>query len=119
MLDRVRRLLECDYEIVASVNDGIALLEAVQQYKPDVIVSDISMPRMTGFEAADRIRALGIASKLIFLTVQSSAAYLKKARALGANGYVLKIHAQEQLLPALNAIVQGRSYFSPELSGAR
>src|SRR5947209_16814968 len=104
MVEQVRRLLESDYDVVAAVHDGAALLEAAQQCKPDVIISDISMPRMTGFEALSRIRGLGIGSKLIFLTIQSSAAYLKKARALGADGYVLKVHAQEDLLPALAAV---------------
>jgi len=111
MVEQARRLLESDYDVVAAVHDGAALLEAAQQYNPDVIISDISMPRMTGFEAFSRIRALGIPSKLIFLTIQSSPAYLKKARALGEDGYVLKVNAHEDLLPALTAVIRGSTYF--------
>jgi len=116
MLEEVQRLLKDDYEIIASVEDGGALVEAAQRLKPDVIVSDISMPVMTGFEAAARIREAGITAKLIFLTVQSSAPYLKKARSLGADGYVLKVYAAEQLSIAVSIVLDGHSYVSPQLN---
>jgi DNA-binding NarL/FixJ family response regulator len=116
MLDEVRRLLKGKYEIVGAVEDGGALVEAAERLKPDVIISDISMPVMTGFEAAARIRAAKINARVIFLTVQSSAPYLKKARALGANGYVLKVYAQEQLAGAVSAVLAGERYVSPQLS---
>jgi DNA-binding NarL/FixJ family response regulator len=75
------------------------------------------MPVMTGFEAAAKIRAAGISTKIIFLTVQSSAAYLKKARALGADGYVLKVYTNEQLPIAICSVLTGAPYFSPQLTG--
>jgi len=116
MLQEVRDLLKRDYDVVATVENGTELLAAAQRLKPDLIISDISMPQMTGFEAAAKIRASGIESKLIFLTVQSSAAYVKKARALGADGYVLKVFVAEQLCPAVAAVLAGKDYFSPQLS---
>lgn len=116
MLEEVRNLLSEDYEIIGAVENGVDLVAAAQQLKPDVIISDISMPRMTGFEAAAKIRSCGLDSKLIFLTVQSSAAYLKKARSLGADGYVLKVFVAEQLRPAVDAVLAGKRYFSPQLS---
>jgi DNA-binding NarL/FixJ family response regulator len=73
------------------------------------------MPIMTGFEAASKIRALGLTTKFIFLTVQASAAYLKKARGLGANGYVLKVYSTEQLPTAVSRVLAGETYFSPQL----
>ena len=115
MLAEVRALLDEDYEVVGAVENGAKLVEAAKSLKPDLIISDISMPVMTGFEAAARIRECGLISKLIFLTVQSSAAYLKKARALGADGYVLKVYTNEQLLPAISSVLTGTPYFSPEL----
>ena len=115
MLDEVRALLNEDYEIVGAVENGQKLLEAAQTLKPDLIVSDISMPVMTGFEAAAKIRALGLPSKIIFLTVQSSAAYVKRARALGADGYVLKVYTNEQLPVAVSSVLVGNSYISPQL----
>ena len=115
MLDEVRALLGEDYEVVGAVENGEKLVEAASALNPDVIVSDISMPVMTGFEAAAKIRQLGIASRIIFLTVQSSTAYLKKARALGADGYVLKIYTNEQLPVAVASVLTGTPYFSPQL----
>jgi DNA-binding NarL/FixJ family response regulator len=118
MLDEVRRLLKGKCEIVGAVKDGGALVEAAQRLKPDLIISDISMPVLSGFEAVAKIRAAKIDSRFIFLTVQSSAPYLKKARALGADGYVLKVYANEQLPTAVAAVLDGRKFFSPELNGA-
>ena len=115
MLEEVRGLLEHDYEIVGAVANGESLVKAAQELKPDLIISDISMPRMTGFEAAARIRALGVQSKLIFLTVQSAAAYVKKARSLGADGYVLKVYSNEQLALAVSEVLKGNSFVSPQL----
>lgn len=115
MLEEVRALLGENYEVVGAVDNGEKLVEAASALNPDVIVSDISMPGMTGFEAAARIRQLGIASRIIFLTVQSSTAYLKKARALGADGYVLKIYTNEQLPLAVASVLSGTPYFSPQL----
>ena len=116
MLDEIRGLLDCDHDIVGAVNNGQALVDAARALNPDVIITDISMPVMNGFEAASRLRALGLGCKLIFLTVQSGRAYLKKARQLGAHGYVLKIHAHQQLPLAVSKVLTGETYVSPELS---
>ena len=115
MLDEIRSLLNEDYEIVGAVENGRKLVEAAQALQPDLIVSDISMPVMTGFEAAAKIRALGLPAKIIFLTVQSSAAYVRRARALGADGYVLKVYTNEQLPVAVSSVLMGNSYISPQL----
>lgn len=115
MLEEEQRLLQSDYQIVGSVEDGRALVEAAERLKPDVIISDISMPVMTGFEAIAKIRRSGSQAKIIFLTVQSSAPYLKKARALGAEGYVLKVYAAEQLSLAVSRVLTGSSFVSPQL----
>jgi DNA-binding NarL/FixJ family response regulator len=119
MLEELRSLLDSDYEIVGAVENGEKLVEAATTLKPDLIVSDISMPVMTGFEAAARIREAGISTKIIFLTVQSSSAYLKKARALGADGYVLKVYTNEQLPTAISSVLTGARYVSPQLTAGR
>jgi DNA-binding NarL/FixJ family response regulator len=113
MLEELRALLDSDYEIIGAVENGAQLVDAAIALKPDLIVSDISMPVMTGFEAAAKIRDSGIPTKIIFLTVQSSSAYLKKARALGADGYVLKVYTNEQLPLAISSVLTGTPYFSP------
>ena len=117
MLDEVRRLLEKDYEIVAAVQDGEQLVDAAFEHKPDLVISDISMPVMNGFEAAAKLRGLGLKTDIIFLTVQSTSPYLRKARSLGANGYVLKVYANEQLPLAVSEVLKGGSYISPQLNG--
>jgi DNA-binding NarL/FixJ family response regulator len=118
VLDQVRELLGHDHEIVDCVPDGKALLRAAQELKPDLIITDISMPEMNGFEAMEMLRALGYTSKLIFLTVQSGTAYVKKARSLGADGYVLKAHTNEELPQAVAKVVAGETYVSPQLKSA-
>lgn len=115
MHEEVRALLNGGYEIVGAVQNGKTLVEAAQELNPDLIISDISMPVMTGFEAAAKLRELGLAPKLIFLTVQSGPAYIRKARGLGAEGYVLKVYAHEQLTVAVSAVLSGKSYISPQL----
>lgn len=117
MLDEVRRLLEKDYEIVAAVEDGSQLVDAAFAHKPDLVITDISMPVMNGFEAAAKMRGLGLKADIIFLTVQSTSPYLRKARSLGANGYVLKVYANEQLPLAVSKVLNGGSYISPQLNG--
>ena len=115
MLEEVRSLLDKDYEVIGTVHNGKSLVQAAKELKPDLIVSDISMPEMTGFEAAAKIRASGLAAKLIFLTVQSSSGYLRKARSLGADGYVLKVYTNEQLQTAVQSVLNGTPFFSPQL----
>lgn len=117
MLEEVRRLLEKEYEIVAAVEDGAQLVDAASKHKPDLVISDISMPVMNGFEAAAKIRGLGLKTSIIFLTVQSTPPYVRKARSLGANGYVLKVYANEQLRLAVAEVLNGGSYISPQLDG--
>lgn len=113
--EEIRALLAPEYEVVGVVENGKMLVEAAERLKPDLIISDISMPLMTGFEAASKIRTLGLSAKLIFLTVQASPAYLKKARSLGAHGYVLKVYSTEQLPTAVSRVLAGETYYSPQL----
>ena len=115
MLEEIENLLKADYNIIGSVEDGAALVEAGQRLNPDLIISDISMPVMNGFEAAAKLRAAGVTAKLIFLTVQSAAPYVKKARALGAHGYVLKAYTTEHLPAAVSAVLAGDPYICPQL----
>ena len=114
-LEEVRSLLDAHHEIAGAVADGAALVDAAQVLDPDLIISDITMPGMNGFEAAAKIRSLGLRSRFVFLTVHSSPAYLRKARSFGVEGYVLKLRAADQLLPAISSVLAGETFVSPEL----
>ena len=118
MLEEVRQLLERDYDVVGAVVDGSQLVEAAFELKPDLVITDISMPVMNGFEAAAKMRGLGLKTDIIFLTVQSTPPYVRKARSLGANGYVLKVYTNEQLPTAVSEVLNGRSYTSPQLNAS-
>ena len=119
MLDEVSALLAADYDVVGQVADGAALVEAATRLQPDLIISDISMPVMTGFEATAELRRQQHHIPVIFLTVQSSPPYLKKARSLGVTGYVLKIHTTEHLPKAVRTVLAGQSYFCTDLTENR
>ena len=97
MLASISRLLEPDFDVVGTVQDGGALVVAAFQMQPDIIVTDISMPKMSGIKAARRIREDLPQIKLIFLTLHGNAGYRREAIRLGAAGYVLKSSAPEEL----------------------
>lgn len=115
-LDGGRRLLEQRYEIVGVASDGRALVQAALSLKPDLIVLDISMPLLSGIEAARRIKASLPEVKLLFFTMHHERAYLQAAFEVGAAGYLLKSAASEELLRAIQEIQKGNLYFPEELS---
>ena len=113
VLDGVAKILEDECEIVGKVEDGRALVSAAQQLKPDVIVTDMTMPLLHGLEACRQIRHLAPASKVIFLTMHADVAYAKEAFEAGASGYLLKRSAASELVEAILTVMQGRSYLTP------
>ncbi len=112
----VQSFLEADYNVVAAVGDGQALIEAIEAHSPDVAVVDVSMPRMTGLEAARQLRDMGLATRVIFLTLQGDPKYLHSALAAGAVGYVLKYRLERDLPLAIEAALAGRRFVSPPLA---
>jgi DNA-binding NarL/FixJ family response regulator len=115
VLDRVRRLLEDEFEVVGTVGDGQSLLEAAERFKPDIIVVDISMPVLSGIEAIRQLRKDNFNAKVIFLTIYQEVVFVDAALATGALGYVLKVCADTDLVVAIREALQGRSYVSPLL----
>lgn len=106
-------LLEPEFEIVASVADGRALVEAYDRLEPDVVVTDVTMPTLTGLAAAATIRQRYPAARIVFATVHADRMMLRRGLATGAYGYVLKFRAGEDLVPAVRAAVQGEIHISP------
>ncbi len=113
MLDRVTKLLAADCDVVGAVSDGRQALDAARELKPDVLVLDISMPVMNGFETAQRLRQAGAKTRIIFLTVYDDPDYAREALETGALGYVIKTRIASDLLVAIKEAHAGRSFVSP------
>jgi DNA-binding NarL/FixJ family response regulator len=116
MLAGLRRLVEETCDVVGAVEDGRALVEAVQHLEPDLILLDISMPLLNGIDAARQIRKLRPSTKLIFLTMHTSPSYVTEAFHVGASGYLLKRSAPMELLLAIEAVLKGQQYLTPSIT---
>jgi two-component system response regulator DegU len=107
-------LLLPDYDLIA-VENGRELVELARYSKPELVVVDISMPEMNGFEAVRKMKSDGIESKVIFLTTNGNPLYVQEAFRLGASGYVLKAHGTEQLPKAVRVVLEGGVFISPSI----
>jgi DNA-binding NarL/FixJ family response regulator len=105
VLASVNKLLREEFEIVDMVSNGHLLVEAAFKLRPDVIVTDISMPIMSGIEAVRRIRGSLPGIRFIFLTMHAATAYRKEAQSVGPAGYVLKSSAREELSQAIHDVL--------------
>jgi two-component system nitrate/nitrite response regulator NarL len=112
MLDRAAAALAPACEIVGTVKDGLAALEAAKSLHPEVIVLDISMPGMTGFEVAARLRASGSDAAVVFLTVHNDEEFVTAATAAGGLGYVIKRKLGADLMVAVQEARAGRAFVS-------
>ena len=108
----LRRLLEVECDVVGVVPDGHSLIAAVDTLRPDVIVSDITMPGCDGLAATVAILSRWTGARIVLVTVRDEPPIIRKAIALGALGFVLKDDASEELLTAVRAVQAGQSYLS-------
>ena len=113
--ERLRNLLRVDFDVIAWVEDGRALVDATQQLSPDVIVADIAMPGVDGIAATALIRRHDPDARIVLVTVHSESMLVEAGLAAGALGYVLKDTAGDELVPAVHAAFAGRQYVSCEL----
>jgi len=113
LLEGIRLMLEPEFELAGSVEDGQALLTAAEKLKPDVILIDISMPVLNGIDAARQLRKTVPSAKLIFLTMHGDADYVTEAFRAGASGYLLKRSAASELITAIREVLKGHHYVSP------
>jgi DNA-binding NarL/FixJ family response regulator len=109
-------LLKEHFELVGTVSNGIELVDAAQQKRPDVIIADVAMPVLGGLEALRRLKALKSDAKVIFLTMHADAQLATEAFRAGASGYVLKHSAGEELITAIREVLQGRIYLTPMIT---
>jgi DNA-binding NarL/FixJ family response regulator len=112
MIARASSVLSPGCEIVGSAKDGAAALEAIAALTPEVVVLDISMPGLTGFEVASRLKATGSTTAIVFLTVHEDEAVFRAAKAVGGLGYVVKSRLASDLEQAVIAASEGRAFSS-------
>src|SRR5262245_35010798 len=115
MLSLLTEVLEPEFEVVAAVRNGHDLVQAVKNYNPDVIITDINMPEMSGIEATRRIVEEDPEAKIILLTVHTDRKIVEGGISAGARGYVFKLAAGRELDPAIYEIMQGHFYISPHM----
>jgi two-component system response regulator DesR len=108
--------IENDIEVVARARDGSEALEIVRRLRPDVLLTDIEMPKMTGLEVAAAVRLEQLPTRVIILTTFARAGYLRRALEAGASGYLLKDSPAEQLANAVRRVHAGGRAVDPELA---
>ena len=113
VLEGFRRILEGDYELVGTVGDGRALLEAAKTMHPDIVILDISMPLLNGIDAAAQLKKICPKAKIIIMTMHADTDYVRSAFEAGASAYVLKRSAVDELEQAIRAVIEGHSYITP------
>ena len=116
ILNRVVSLLKEHFEIVGSVSDGRALVREAERLQPDVIVLDVTMPVLTGIEAARELYEAGSKARLVFLTVYQSNAFVRECFANGGLGYVTKSRMMTDLVPAISEALSNRHFVSPAVT---
>lgn len=115
-LEGLRAFLDPHLDIVGTVTDGRALVDAAIALKPELIILDITMPLLNGVDAAIQIKKALPAVKLLFVTMHVNPSYLEAALNAGGKGYVLKSAAREELLDAIDCVLHNRIYVSPGIS---
>jgi two-component system response regulator NreC len=114
----IRNLLEADADllVVGEAEDGLQAVQLAEQYKPDVVIVDMMMPRLNGLEAIRQITARVPHTRCIVLSMQSADPYIVQALKAGAAGYVLKDSAPSEIVNAIQQVLSGKRYLSPQLS---
>ena len=109
----LQSLLEDEFDLVGAVADGQALVEAARRLDADVILVDISMPVMNGFDAVRQLKQQGVTAKIIFLTMHADDRLLAEAFRCGGSGYVLKQSAGDELIFCIKQVLAGHKYVTP------
>jgi len=111
-----KKLLEADYDVVATVGDGRSLVRVGATLKPQVIIIDIGMPLLNGLDAGEQIKQVLRSVKLVYLTMNQDADLAAEAFRRGASAYLLKTCAASELTVAVREVLKGKSYLSPAIA---
>jgi DNA-binding NarL/FixJ family response regulator len=117
LMDGLVPLVRQDFEIVGLARDGRAMVEMARQSRPDVIVTDISMPHLNGIDAARILRKEAISAKVLFLTMHADLPLVEEAFRAGASGYILKLCSADEFVKAIKCVARGATYITPLLAG--
>ena len=112
VLDKVRRTLSEEFEVIATAEDGNEAVATVLALDPDVLVTDISMPALDGLQVAKRLQAAHCRTKIVFLTVHEDQDFVTAALDAGASGYVTKLRLTIDLVPAIREALLGHTFVS-------
>ena len=116
VVEGLRGLLEPEYDLVGTAENGRELLKLAKKLTPDVIVVDISMPLLNGIDAVAQLQETGCSAKVIFLTMHNEPAYAARAFDAGASGFVLKHSAPSELVNAIEKALEGGTFISPMIA---
>ena len=116
LLEAFSKLLESKYDVVGTATDGRKMLSMVSKLKPDVVLMDIAMPNLNGFDAGEKLKKILPEIKLIFLTVNEDPDMVTEAFRIGANGYLLKDSAASELFQAIDAVMNSKNYVTPKIT---
>jgi DNA-binding NarL/FixJ family response regulator len=114
--DACKKLLEPEFDVVATVNNGRALVRIAATLRPRLIIADIGMPLLNGLDAACQLKELLSSVKFVFVTMNGDPALAAEAFRRGASGYVLKTCAASELILAVREVLKGNSYLSPAIA---
>ena len=110
-------LIKAEFEVLATAGNGQELLQAAQSHTPDIALVDVSMPVMSGVEAAQKLLATTPTCKIIFVSMHAKAEFVREAFGAGASGYVLKGSAASELVEAMHEVLRGNVYISRQIAG--
>ncbi len=118
VLEGLRKLLSTDFEVIGTATDGRALLAAAAALRPDLVITDLSMPEIDGIDATRQLRAILPGTRVIILSVHSDPSWVRAAFAAGAFGYLTKSSAPEEIELAVREVLKGRFYVSSVVARA-
>lgn len=113
--ERVAQLLAPKFDIVGTVENGRDMVSAAQRLSPEVVILDVTMPGLSGIDAARQLRRSGSAAKIVFLTVHEQVQFVRRCMAEGAMAYVTKSRLESDLIHAIEEALLNRHYISPPL----
>jgi len=110
------KLLEPDHHVIGTATDGIAAIDAAARLRPDLLIIDISMPRLNGLDAIRQVHAANPGIRIVVLTIHTGPSYVAAALEAGADGYVVKQSVAEDLIQAITTTLAGGTYRSPSIA---